>query len=110
MILQQSTLILPTLTDPPPPLSTAVTEPPVMEGPERKVAELKGGYDLNFIDSPSDDLLCLICLNPAREPMQQTCCGKIFCCNCLQEYNKRSKPCPHCKSTTGACFNDLRSQ
>ena len=69
-----------------------------------------GGYDADFINDPPDDLLCLICLFPAREATQLNCCGKIFCASCLQEYNRRNKQCSHCRSTTGAAFKDMRSK
>ena len=69
-----------------------------------------GGYDLKFIDDPPDDLICLICTFPAKDPMQLSCCGKIFCTNCLTEYNKRSKQCSNCRSNSGTSFVDRRSE
>lgn len=76
----------------------------------RRKGEFVGGFDFNYIEEPPDDLLCLICRFPAKEPMQMTCCGKVFCSNCLTEYNKRSKNCSNCRRDSGTSFNDLRSK
>ena len=69
-----------------------------------------GGYDLKFVSSPPDDLLCLICMFPAREALQNTCCGKIFCKNCINKYKERKKECPNCRDTQGNQFPDRRSE
>ena len=50
------------------------------------MAELKG-YDHLFVDSPPDELLCLICMLTARDPQQSTCCGKVYCKVCLEDRN-----------------------
>ena len=57
--------------------------------------ELKG-YDHQFVKTPPNDLLCLICLCVARDPQQITCCGKVLCRGCLKEHKKRSNNCPQC--------------
>jgi hypothetical protein len=73
--------------------------------------QLTGGYDLDFVDGPlNDELLCLICLFPAKDAVQQTCCGKIFCHTCLSQYNKTKKECSNCRRTTGTPFKDRRSK
>ena len=35
-----------------------------------------GGYSFNFIESPPDEFVCLICHLVARDPQQLLCCGK----------------------------------
>ncbi len=72
---------------------------------------LVGGCDFDFIEEPPDDLLCLICLFPAKEPMQLNCCGKIYCKTCLSEYNRKSKKgCPNCRNAHSTSFYDMRSR
>ena len=43
----------------------------------------KGGYDYQFVDTPSDVLSCKICHFPSREPHLSVCCGHTFCKSCL---------------------------
>ena len=43
----------------------------------------KGGYDYQFVDTPSDVLLCKICHFPSRAPHLSVCCGHTFCKSCL---------------------------
>ena len=44
-----------------------------------------GGYDYKWIEDPSDELKCLICLSVARDPQQHGNggCGKVFCQSCI---------------------------
>jgi hypothetical protein len=42
------------------------------------------GYDHQFVEPPSNDLLCLICLCVARDPQQINCCGKVLCKGCFK--------------------------
>ncbi len=46
-----------------------------------QIFQARSGYDYQFIEEPSDDLKCLICLCVARDPQQHGDggCGKIFC-------------------------------
>ena len=72
------------------------------------IADL-GGYDCNFVEQPSDDLICLICTFVAKDPQQLTCCGKIYCRACLVEHKKRSNVCPQCRES-GTSFEDKKSK
>ena len=46
---------------------------------------IQGGYDYEFVgDTPSSAYTCLICTLVAREAQQASCCGKIFCKQCLK--------------------------
>ncbi len=61
-----------------------------------------GGYDLNWLEDPPDDLKCLICLCVARDPHQHPGdatneCGKVFCHSCITEYQKNKTTCPNCR-------------
>ena len=43
------------------------------------------GYDEDFVEAVDEDLQCLICHLPLKEPIQ-TSCGHRFCKDCLEEY------------------------
>ena len=49
---------------------------------------LPSGYEYEFISTVLDDLHCLICHLPLREPVL-TRCGHRFCKNCLDEAIRR---------------------
>ena len=48
------------------------------------------GYDEDFVEAVDEDLQCLICHLPLKEPIQ-TKCGHRFCKDCLEEYIRRYK-------------------
>ena len=49
-----------------------------------------------FVDEVSEDLVCSICTNVLREPVQIECCGQLFCEECLQRWIQTQKACPFC--------------
>ena len=56
-------------------------------------------YD--FVNSPSDNLVCKICHCPSREPHLTVCCGHIFCNSCVKNVKKSTfinDACPMCRS------------
>ncbi len=57
------------------------------------------GYDYQFVEKPSDDLKCLICLCVARDPQQHGGggCGKIYCTSCIDQYKETNDKCPNCR-------------
>ncbi len=72
---------------------------------------VQSGYDYQFIEEPSDDLKCLICLCVARDPQQHGDggCGKIFCTNCIKRHKKIDDKCPNCRIVMNT-FRDARSK
>ena len=68
-----------------------------------------GGYECDFVELPPAELLCLICTLVAREPMQVSCCGKVYCKACLTELKKHSRKCPNCRMEAIG-FPDRRSK
>ena len=70
-----------------------------------------GGYDYKFVDVPSDDLKCLICLCVARDPQQHGDggCGKIFCTSCINKHKRTNDKCPNCRKVI-TTFKDERSK
>ena len=69
------------------------------------------GYDYQFVEEPSDDLKCLICLCVAKDPQQHGDggCGKIFCTSCIDKYKTRNDKCPNCRKVI-TTFKDERSK
>ncbi len=73
-----------------------------------------GGYDLNWLKDPPDDLKCLICLCVARDPHQHPGddtneCGKVFCHSCITEYQMNNSTCPNCRKDL-TFFKDAKSE
>ena len=67
-----------------------------------------GGYDNRFVKTPSDDLICVICLLPSKEPYLSECCGHTFCKSCLEGNKKSDNVCPLAKCSSdkfAAIFN-----
>ena len=57
------------------------------------------GYEYEFIDKIPEDLLCQRCKHVAREPNFTTCCGELFCKECISLYHHNNQPCPICEET-----------
>ena len=72
-----------------------------------------GGYDCHFIEDPPDELVCQICTLVALHPHQVSCCGRVFCKVCLEEYKRHTQcefskfQCPNCRKRTSS-FHDRR--
>ena len=64
--------------------------------PNVKMSSAEVGFDCEFIQKPPIRSSCPICLLILREPYQVTCCGKIFCRDCIQRITIKKKPCPTC--------------
>jgi len=54
---------------------------------------------ITFVESPSHDFKCPICLGVLKEPFLTTCCGNHFCESCIASVKKNSTKCPLCKAT-----------
>ena len=62
-----------------------------------------GGYDYDFVDTPVDHVICVICHLPSREPYMTECCGHVFCKSCLDRAKAtKYTACSMCKDK---CFN-----
>ena len=57
-----------------------------------------GGYDYQFVKTPSDMLICTVCFLPSKQPYLSECCGHTFCKSCLEGSKKFSNICPMCRS------------
>ena len=67
-----------------------------------------GGHRLNFVDDVPDNLLCLFCHFPSRDPLLSTCCGYNMCRSCLDSHkqlvtmSQKILTCPKC------CYYDFK--
>ena len=55
---------------------------------ETESIKLPSGYEEDFTSPVDDDLQCLICQLPLREPVL-TRCGHRFCRQCLEKHMER---------------------
>ena len=55
---------------------------------EASRSQLPSGYDEDFVDAVEEDLQCLICQLPLKEPVL-TRCGHRFCKECVEEHFRR---------------------
>ena len=65
------------------------------------LAMQSGGYDYEFVHTPSDTLICQICHCLSKEPHLSACCGHTFCKSCLEAAKKVTSvtnACPMCRS------------
>ena len=54
---------------------------------------------ITFVEPPSHDFKCPICLGILKEPFLTSCCGNHFCKSCIITVKKNSSKCPLCKAT-----------
>ncbi|XP_065913857.1 TNF receptor-associated factor 2-like [Dysidea avara] len=62
------------------------------------MVEPSGGYDYQFVETPADFMMCVICHRPSREPFLSVCCGHTFCNSCLCGLKQKTDSCPMCRS------------
>ena len=64
-----------------------------------------GGYDNNFVNTPHDRFICIICHLPSRHPYLSVCCGHLFCKSCLDNFIIASaNVCPICRDENFKTF------
>ena len=56
-----------------------------------------GGYDYEFIEEPSEDMKCSVCLSVLRDPHLTSCCGNHFCQSCITRIKSDGNSCPLCQ-------------
>lgn len=49
------------------------------------------------LDKIDDELLCVICTDPFRSPVNCIDCGQTFCEKCIREASKERDSCPICR-------------
>ena len=65
---------------------------------------------LKFVDPPTDEFICPICLGILQEPYLTACCGNHFCEACIEKVKKGANKCPLCqeKPLNGIINKNLR--
>ena len=64
---------------------------------ERLEDILEGGYDYELVSNPPpDNYICPICILLARDAQQASCCGKIFCRQCIEKAARANLKCLRC--------------
>ena len=72
-----------------------------MENSSKSSEYSEGGYDYEFVETLTDNLMCKICHFPSREPHLSVCCGHTFCKSCLRNAKKSTvlaNACPMCRT------------
>ena len=54
---------------------------------------------LKFVDTPSDEFNCPICLGVLEEPYLTACCGNHFCEACVEKVKEGANKCSLCQET-----------
>ena len=62
------------------------------------VTPKSGGYDYQFLEEPSEDLKCSVCLSVLRDPHLTSCCGHHFCETCIKPIKNLNNRCPLCQA------------
>ena len=66
-------------------------------------------FGFSFLESPPDELFCLLCSSIAQQPQQTMCCGRIYCNACFNQHMQSSNKCPKCQKNVTS-FTDLMSE
>ena len=67
-------------------------------------------YDCEFVETPSKEFECTICLNILKEPHLNNCCGQHFCQQCIQRIIDDQKPCPLCNKADFIVILDKKTE
>ena len=70
----------------------------------------RGGYDYQFVEAPTDILVCTICHLPSKEPHLSGCCGHTFCKSCAEASKKVNKACPMCRGETFIMYPNKQAE
>jgi len=65
-----------------------------------------------FVDKIPDDLICALCQDVVRKPLQTKCCGQVYCKVCVNRLPRIVKGilgCPHCREKLEV-FMDKRAE
>ena len=65
-----------------------------------------------FVDKIPDDLICALCQDVVRKPLQTKCCGQVYCKVCINRLPRIVRGmlgCPHCREKLEV-FIDKRAE
>ena len=63
-----------------------------------------GGYNYEFVDTPLERVICVMCHLPSREAYLTECCGHVFCKSCLNK--EETTACPMCSDKNFKTFHN----
>ncbi|KAL5502882.1 hypothetical protein EMCRGX_G009731 [Ephydatia muelleri] len=67
--------------------------------------------EIQFVDEVPQELICSICLEPAKDPQQTSCkCSRLYCSECIQRLMQTSGICPTCRKTLRAFPDGLSTR
>lgn len=71
--------------------------------------EDRGGFECEFVGKQPEYIQsdCPVCLLVLKDPFQATCCGYVFCRECIERIRGDNNPCPCCKAKNFKCFEDI---
>ena len=78
----------------------------------RERAGLSGYSRRLFVDKIPDDLICALCQDVVRKPLQTKCCGQVYCKVCINRLPRIVRGmlgCPHCREKLEV-FVDKRAE
>ena len=78
----------------------------------RERAGLSGYSRRLFVDKIPDDLICALCQDVVRKPLQTKCCGQVYCKVCINRLPRIVRGmlgCPHCREKLEV-FIDKRAE
>ena len=78
----------------------------------RERAGLSGYSRRLFVDEIPDDLICALCQDVVRKPLQTKCCGQVYCKVCINRLPRIVRGmlgCPHCREKLEV-FIDKRAE
>lgn len=78
----------------------------------REKAGLSGYNRRLFVDVIPDDLICALCQDVVRKPLQTKCCGQVYCKVCVNRLPRVMRGmlgCPHCREKLEV-FIDKRAE
>ena len=52
-----------------------------------------------FVKKPPEWLFCAVCQGLTHDSVQATCCGNVYCAQCIERWKTRSNSCPTCRRT-----------
>ena len=59
-----------------------------LDGKGKEIIKMKGGFDVEFVELPDDNVTCSICLHVLRQPLQAIERGHRFCESCVADLKR----------------------
>ena len=67
--------------------------------------------EIQFVDEVPQEVICSICLKPAKDPQQRSCtCSRLYCSECIQSLRQTSGMCPTCRKALRTFPDGLSTQ